>query len=64
MNIWEEVFGPLLLGLALYFLWRWFSWFTDMNTVRRHLREAKERSEQRKAVVNKFLNRIFFGRSK
>lgn len=53
----------LIIGVPIiYLLWRWFSWYTDMNTVRRRLREARERSERRKAIVNKFLNKIFFGK--
>ena len=56
-------FLALIIGISLlYLLWRWFSWYTDMNTVRRRLREARERSERRKAIVNKFLNKIFFGK--
>jgi len=55
------ILAPILFPLA-YLFWRWFSWYTDMNTVRRHLREARERSERRKAIVNKFLNKIFFGK--
>ena len=53
----------LIIGVPiLYLLWRWFSWYTDMDTVRRRLREARERSERRKAMINKFLNKIFFGK--
>ena len=57
----------LIIGVPiLYLLWRWFSWYTDMDTVRRHLREARERSDMRKAavskLVNKFWTKIFFGK--
>ncbi|MBA7672393.1 hypothetical protein ES703_80569 [subsurface metagenome] len=59
------ILAPILFPLA-YLFWRWFSWYTDMDTVRRHLREARERSKMRKAavskLVNKFWTKIFFGK--
>jgi len=56
-------FLALIIGAPiLYLLWRWFSWYTDMDTVRRHLKEARERSERRKAAVNKFWTKIFLGK--
>jgi hypothetical protein len=56
-------FLALIIGAPiLYLLWRWFSWYTDMDTVRRHLKEARERSEMRKATVNKFWTKIFLGK--
>jgi len=58
-------FLALIIGIPLlYLLWRWFSWYTDMDTVRRHLKEARLRSERRKAMINKFLTKIFFGKLK
>lgn len=60
MNDFVEGFLVPVIGCGLiYFLWRWFSWFTDMDTVRRRLREARSRSERRKAAMNKFLSKFF-----
>jgi len=55
----DELLALIIITPLVYLLWLWICWWTDMDTVRRRLREARSRSERRRAAINKFLSKFF-----